>query len=386
MSYKILMLAACPFPTTQGSQTLIRQLATGLTSHGHRVHLVTYHYGEYQEQFDFHVHRTPNIPGFRRLKAGPSATKIFLDFLLAWKAIRVARQQKPDVIHGHNYEGAIIGHIVSAHTHAPLVYHTHNVMHEELPTYFHTRILQAIARRIGYGMDRWIPRHAHRVLAINQRLREELILLGIDQRRITIVPPSVWPHEWDEHGERKTEPFVLYTGNLDNYQNLSILIRGMKRVVERIPGASLNIVSHERNPRLEREVEELGLRDVVSFVRVDRFSEVREWILKSAVAVCPRIPSCGYPIKLVNYLAAGRPVVVSRASADGIRDGETGIVVETSDPNAYADAIVRLLTDQEIAMRIAGQGRTYVQERHSWEESLGAIEAVYDSALRDDRL
>jgi len=384
MSYKILMLAACPFPTTQGSQTLIRQLATGLTSHGHDVQLVTYHYGEYQDQFNFPVHRTPSIPGFSRLKAGPSTAKVFLDLLLVWKALRIARQLKPDIIHGHNYEGAIIGYIISKCTPAPLVYHTHNVMHEELPTYFHSRFLRWITRRIGYSMDRWIPRQAHRVLAINRRLREELILLGTDPRRIAIVPPSVWPQEWDEHGERRTQPFVVYTGNLDNYQNLSILIRGMNLVVERIPDATLNIVSHERNPKLEREVSELGLTEVVSFIRVDRFSEVREWILKSAVAVCPRIPSCGYPIKLVNYLAAGRPVVVSKASADGIRNGETGIVVETGDPQAYADAIVTLLTDTEMATHIAVQGRDYVRERHSWGATLNAIEATYEFALQGD--
>ena len=53
----IAMIAPCPFPTHQGTQVLIRHLSTALARAGHDVHLVTYGYGEYEEDFLFHLHR-----------------------------------------------------------------------------------------------------------------------------------------------------------------------------------------------------------------------------------------------------------------------------------------------------------------------------------------
>jgi spore coat protein SA len=108
---------------------------------------------------------------------------------------------------------------------------------------------------------------------------------------------------------------------------------------------------------------------------------VRRWIKRASLAVCPRIPTCGYPIKLVNYLAAGKPVVVSRACADGIEHGKTGLVVDTNDPTAYAEAIVSLLRNRQLASTIGAQGRRMALEKHSWEGSLAAVEHAYQLAL-----
>jgi len=382
---KILMIATCPFPTSQGSQTLIKQLATGLSVQGHSVDLVTYHHSEYRKDFPFRVHRAPKIPFTESLRAGPSLGKFILDFLIWKKAREVGKSLRPDIVHGHNYEGALIGAFVAKELKVPIVYHTHNVMSEELPTYFHSRLVRVAAHRMGLALDRWIPNLADHVIAINTKLKEALESFGVRAGKITIVPPGIWPEEWPADEETEEAPFVVYTGNLDNYQNLSVLIDGMSMVAKEIPDAVLIIVSHQRNKRLERQIRRHDLGANVDIVTVNEFTAVRRWIRRSAVAVCPRIPTCGYPIKLVNYLAAGKPVVVSQACGDGIEDGETGIVVETNSPSAYAQAIVRLLRDRKLASRIGVQGRRMALEKHSWEGSLVAVERAYMLAMNADK-
>jgi 1,2-diacylglycerol 3-alpha-glucosyltransferase len=255
------------------------------------------------------------------------------------------------------------------------------VMHEELPTYYHLGVVRAVARQVGLALDRWIPNLADHIIAINTRLKEELEELGVPAGKITIVPPGIWAEEWPSDEAHEEEPFVVYTGNLDNYQNLSILIEGMAHVVREIPEAVLIIVSHERNKKLERQIRRRGLGASVDLVTVNDFAAVRRWIRRSSLAVCPRIPTCGYPIKLVNYLAAGKPVVVSRACADGIEHGKTGLVVDTNDPCAYADAIVSLLRDRRLASAVGAQGRRMALDKHSWEGSLAAVERAYEQAL-----
>jgi glycosyltransferase involved in cell wall biosynthesis len=308
-------------------------------------------------------------------------SKLLLDLLVWLKARAVGRSLHPDIVHGHNYEGALIGAFVARELRVPLAYHTHNVMHEELPTYYNLRVIRAVARHIGLALDRWIPNLADHIIAINTRLTEELEKLGVPKANITIVPPGIWPDEWPSDEVTEEEPVIVYTGNLDNYQNLSVLIEGMSRVVREIPEAVLIIVSHERNKNLERQIRRRGLGASVDLVTVNDFAAVRRWIKRASLAVCPRIPTCGYPIKLVNYLAAGKPVVVSRACADGIEHGKTGLVVDTNDPTAYAEAIVSLLRNRQLASTIGAQGRRMALEKHSWEGSLAAVEHAYQLAL-----
>ena len=68
---RIALVAACPFPTSQGSQVFIHQLARALAHAGHEVDLVTYGFGE-----------TAGVPS-HRLRAGPSFEKPLWDALLA---------------------------------------------------------------------------------------------------------------------------------------------------------------------------------------------------------------------------------------------------------------------------------------------------------------
>lgn len=376
------MVAPCPFPTSQGSQTLIRQLATGLAQRGHSVHLATYHHSEYPARVPFQIHRTPRIPGGGRLRAGPSISKVWLDMLLWRKALDVGRREKPDIVHGHNYEGALIGTLVARRLGVPLVYHTHNVMHEELPTYYRNPLIGRIAGHIGMLLDRRIPARADAVIALNDTLRDELETLGVRAEAITVVPPGVWPHEWQNVNETPRNASIVYTGNLDNYQNVSILIESMVLVVRQMPQATLTIVSHHRSLELEKLAHDRGLSGSVDFVLAHGFEAVQRWILRSTVAVCARLPSCGYPIKLVNYLAAGRAVVVSRACANGIVHGETGLIVEQPDAQAFAAAILKLLRDRDLATRLGIASRTFALDRLSWERALDQVEDIFESLVR----
>lgn len=378
---RILMIAPCPFPTSQGSQTLIRQLATGLQRRGHDVHLVTYHHGEYEARFDFTVHRTRRLAGTARLRAGPSAGKLCLDGFLWKTALAVGRDVKPDVVHGHNYEGALIGSLVARRLGIPFVYHTHNVLHEELPTYFGSGLLRAAARRLGILLDRRIPARADAVIALNDAVRRELVSLGVRADIIHVVPPGVWPDEWPDSTPPPHRASVVYTGNLDNYQNLSVLIDSMSIVVQEMPEAVLTIVSHERSPRLEARVRARGMSGSVDFVLAHGFEAVQRWILAASVAVCTRLPSCGYPIKLVNYLAAGRPVVVSGACSSGIVHEKTGLIVRPPEPSAFAEAILRILRDPALAARLGAAARERALNELSWHKALGVIEETYARLL-----
>src|SRR3989442_1899795 len=121
-AYHVAMVAACPFPANRGSAASIREMSDTLVDMGHDVHIVTYAIG----QPDINVRRAKvhRIAPFRpetHAKVGPSPEKFVSDFQLLRLLLRVIRRERIDVIHAHNYEGALIGIISKWITVRPLL-------------------------------------------------------------------------------------------------------------------------------------------------------------------------------------------------------------------------------------------------------------------------
>jgi glycosyltransferase involved in cell wall biosynthesis len=77
-------------------------------------------------------------------------------------------------------------------------------------------------------------------------------------------------------------------------------------------------------------------------------------------------------------LVAGRPVVAMREGAvpEVLRDGETALLVSPGDPEAIADAVLRLVREPELASRLVAEGRRDVTRRFSPERSLAEFKRV----------
>lgn len=100
------MVAPTPFFADRGCHARIYEEALALLRLGHKVKVVTYHLGKDKDNLD--VYRIVKIPWYKKLSAGPSWHKIYLDILLFFKALKVQRSFKADILHGHLHEGAMI--------------------------------------------------------------------------------------------------------------------------------------------------------------------------------------------------------------------------------------------------------------------------------------
>ncbi|MBL8058239.1 MAG: glycosyltransferase family 4 protein [Anaerolineales bacterium] len=385
--YRIAMVAACPFPTSQGSQVLIRQLAETLAARRHAVHLVTYHLGEpaAAAPAGVQLHRAPAVPGYRKLGSGPAWGKLWLDLLLLLTLWRVVRREAVDVIHAHNYEALLIGWLVGRLTGVPVVYHSHNVMAAELPTYFRSAWARRAAAGLARLLDRELPRRAQACLALSPEAVEFYAAHGVAAERLWLVPPGI---EFGEPPAGAAEaarlrhglgagPLVIYTGNLDQYQRVAALVRGFERVRAAAPAAQLVIASHGSAGDYQAVLAEAGPAPGVRFVRSASFEETRALLLAAEVAVCPRMACFGFPIKLLNYMAAGKAVVAARGSAKGLRHLENGYVAE--DDEALMAGVVQLLEQPAMAARLGAAARLTVETRFHWGHAAREIERCYAS-------
>lgn len=348
MKLRIAVVGACPYPVPQGSQVYLRDSSLLLHHRGHDVCLVTYGYGEGPEPPDLPVFRCATVPGARRTRAGPSFSKPALDVALALALRKVIRERDIQAVLAHNYEGLLVA---LAARRRPIIYLPHNAMADELPHFMWPR---TAARTFGQWLDRSVPRRADCVVAPHPALAEYLMACGCVPARVHCIPPPVdldafCPGLPETHG-----PFVLYMGNLDAYQNLPLLERAMQNVREHLPETRFVVATAGTGRVAGAEI-----------VPAPDVPALRRLLAKDGIVACPRVSWSGYPIKVLNAMAAGRPVVACRSAAHAIIDEVTGIMVPDNDADAFAGALIRLLGDAPLREKMGREARRRAEEYHA---------------------
>ncbi len=361
MSLRIAMVGACPYPAPQGSQALIRSTALALRELGHDVHLVVYSYGVGLDATGLPIHRSAAVPGARKTSAGPSLAKPFQDLALVRTLKRVIDDQRIEVVHAHNYEALLVA---LAGTSLPIIYHAHNAMADELPHFI------AGTQSLGAWLDKTFPRRAAHVLAPHQVLADYLVVCGCAEDHVSVIPPSTDVAFTQAPTTVADVPPVVYAGNLDAYQNLELLRKAMERVRHTKPHARLLVATADRRPCLWAE--RIETPDVAA---------LRNVLARDVVVACPRVSWSGYPMKLLNAMAAGRPCVACRSAAHPLEHERTGLVVEDNDPEAFASALLRLMDDAALRRSLGAAARAAVESKHSPETVAPQIDAVYRRVL-----
>lgn len=354
---KVVLLLASPYPAPRGSQVLVQQTEHGLRRRGHEVTVVSY--GRWLR------HRT----GFHPARP-------LLDLLTFGRVVYHLVATRADVLHAHNYQAGMIGAVAARLLGVPLVFHGHSRMEEELPSYADGRVGRRVLARFGAWLDRTVPRAADHCIAVTPVLADTFRHHGCEA--VSMIRPVADPDEIDALGTPDPpapEPTLCYAGNLDRYQNLSLLAAAFQRVRHAIPEARLLVVTHARAAAPP-------MSTGVDVARVESPVEAWRAIGRAWVTVVPRVDPSGHPMKVLNYLAAGKPVVATRGAAQGLRDGVDALVVADDDVDAFASAIVELLRNGEQRALLGTAARDTASSRVAWDASLIALEAAYGEACR----
>jgi glycosyltransferase involved in cell wall biosynthesis len=382
---RIAMVAACPFPSPRGTPIRIAQMATALAARGHEVDVVTYHLGDASDHLPFRIHRTREMPSYRKTSPGPSYRKLFLlDPLLALKLRGLLSRTRFDVIHAHHYEGMLVARAARTRGSPPTVFDLHTLLESELP-YYGMGMPKAMKRRLGRSLDRRLPRYADHLVAVTDDIRDRLLAqgaFGID--RVSVIPNGV---EYDlfhrdavSPPPRGTPKTVIFTGNLASYQGIDLMLEAFK-VLRALRGdVRLLLVTEDSFEPYEGRAAELGVRAFID-VRAVGFHAIPDLLAGADVAVNPRVECDGIPQKLLNYMAAGKPIVSFAGSAKHLVDGELGLVVPDRDTVSFARAIDRLLEDPDLAGRLGAAAGHFVRSTLSWEAAASRLEAVYEGLL-----
>jgi 1,2-diacylglycerol 3-alpha-glucosyltransferase len=391
--YSIAMVAACPFPANFGSAASIREMSDTLSDMGHNVHVVTYPSG--QEEIRVRrakVHRTAAFRPKQNAKVGPSLEKFVLDFQLLRLLCKVIRRERIDIIHAHNYEGALVGIMAKWLTRRPLVYNAVNLMADELAGYRFIRPAW-LAHGLARGLDWFTPIFPDHITAVSHDLRTWFIDQGVPAAKVDVVPAGIEPELFDHPEPEKFRQryqlngrqVVMYTGVLNAYQRIDYLLRAFAVALREKPDALLLMVSALVSEAEEKEYRqlagELGISRSVIWISPHTLKDLPSYLALADVCVVPR-PECpGHPIKLLNYMLAGKPIVSFAGGAKGVRHLHDAFIVSNHDCDALGRGIVTLLNNRKLAAELGANARATVLANFDWRHICARIERIYDRLL-----
>jgi glycosyltransferase involved in cell wall biosynthesis len=235
-------------------------------------------------------------------------------------------------------------------------------------------------------------RQADAVIAISSAVKGWLRQdLGVSGNKIKVIHYGIEPDRFDcsildqaENGGRGRRLTIGSIGRLEQGKGFDCLINAMGNLCRHLPNATLSIAGHDPlgyGKTLEAVIARLNLQEQVKLVGFQ--SDIASFLRRLDVfAFASR--SEGFGQVAIEAMAARKPVVASRIPplTEIIADGETGLLVEPDNPQAFADALKWLLTHPEEQLRFGHLGQQRVRCHFSAAKMAGATLSFYEEVIR----
>lgn len=208
-------------------------------------------------------------------------------------------------------------------------------------------------------------RHFHGCTVVTEQESRIVGPLRADHCPIEVIPNGVDVHAYCGDFGLPQPDTLVYAGALTYQANLDAMHYFIDQILPRIqaqrPQVKLTITGRTDNVTMER----LPHNDAVTFSGY--LADIRPTIARSWASVVPLRVGGGSRLKILESLALGTPVIATRKGAEGL-DLTAGVDLLVADsPVEFADATVRLLTDDDLRARLSEQGKTSVAARYDWQ-------------------
>jgi len=182
-----------------------------------------------------------------------------------------------------------------------------------------------------------------------------MVPAGIEPELFAHPAPEKFREQYGLNGQ----PIVMYTGVLNAFQRVDYLLRAFAVALRAQPNALLLMVSPLVSEAHEREhkqlAQELGISNSVIWIAPHTLEDLPSYLALADVTVVPR-PECpGHPVKLLNYMLAGKPTVSFAGGAKGVRHLHDAFIVPNHDYEALGRGIVAVLEDKKLAGELGAQ-------------------------------
>ena len=302
-----------------------------------------------------------------------------------WRVLRAGLGEECDVIHCHEPDALLAALLLKAVKGRKVVYDIHEHWPSEIPfdlgvpnASVLTRVLEPLLSRGEVLLSRF----ADARIAVSESVAERF--RGNGTKPVIVsnysVAESAPPPALPAGGNRNV---VYMAGNMQMFHGIRECIQAMSKVAAIYPDVSLTLVGNVR--------EDIGAiaagtdpRPSITMTGYLPYREMYDTLRMGSIGLLVFQPDyynayIGLPNKLFDYMLCGLPVVASDFPEirKVVSDAGCGVLVDPTDPNAIAEAIVYLLEHPDAARRMGENGRKAVLERYNWGEMEKRLLAMY---------
>ncbi|RME78449.1 MAG: glycosyltransferase family 1 protein [Chloroflexi bacterium] len=393
------MLSPTMFFADYGAHVRILEETLALQKRGHRVTILAYPNG--RDIAGISVRRCWGVPFNYRVIVGSSRHKIYLDVLLAGMTLLHGLRHRPDIIHAHLHEGALMGWVLSKLTGAPLVFDfqgsltsemiDHNFLSPSSPFY---RVLYWLETRLDHAADVVLTSTVHASRLLIDRFR-------VPPTRVDPTPDCVNADTFNrqnfsaaeidrlkaELGVPPGKKVIVYLGVLTTYQGIDKLLEAVDILRRQRDDFHLLLMGYPGVVRYSQMARQMGIDHLVTFTGKIPYEDAPRYLALGDLAAAPKLSATEGSGKILNYMAMGLPTVAFSlpVSREFLSDG--GIYAAETTSHSLADALRRALDmTAEERTRLGQHLRQRVIRHYNWDRAAEQIEAIYHALLSGEPL
>lgn len=337
------------------------------------------------------IRRTAPLPWRPEYEVGSSRHKIAFDLYLAWQSLVEGIRFKPDIIHGHMHEGALIGGVLAKLLRRPLVFDFQGSMTAEMTDH---NFLRQDGRlyRLVFRLEKFINQMPQAILTSSikaTRLLQEKFHLP--EEKLVPLPDCANPGRFDPEkfspemkqqlrqklGIPADRPIVAYLGLLTDYQGVPHLIEAAVRLKQAGENCHFLIMGYPNVARYKAMAHKKGVTDSITFTGKVQYQHAPGYLSLGDIAVAPKMSSSEGSGKLLNYMALGQPVVAYDSAVHREYLADLGVYAPSGNVGAFTEAIATLLHEPDRRAELGQKLRQRALQTYSWQTAGERIVSLY---------
>ena len=383
---RILLISPQPFFQWRGSPLRVSFDARALAELGYAVDLLVMPVGQNFPLPGVTLHRAPNIIRARDLPIGPSLSKAILDISLFFKAAALARRQPYVVFHGIEDAGPIAA-VLARRWRAKYVFEKHSDPASYKKGFIRNVVMSAYRR-----VERFSILRADAVIGTGPALvaQARAIAPAKPVHHIFDIPSSLVEPDparaaavREKLGLAPGAVLALYVGSFAVYQGIDLLFQAIPPALQKCPHLQVAVIggSPAQVAARQAEIAAAGFAGRVLFPGQIHPDELPHTLAAADILLSPRIAGGNTPLKLLDYLKAGRAIVACDNPANRlILDDATARLVPPV-PAAFADGLAALAADAPLRVRLGAAGQQLYRATYNYEQFKQRLGAAYRQLL-----
>jgi glycosyltransferase involved in cell wall biosynthesis len=384
------MIAPQPFYSERGTPMNVRMLCQVLGEAGHKIDVLVFPSGEDIKLRNLRIIRLPNILGGKFIPIGPSLIKLFYDTVMLPAVFWLLVTNRYDVIHGIE-EGGFLGVILGKLLGIDSIFDMDSSIPEQLKSsgFFKNPILISW---LG-ALEKWSLNKSSCVITMCKALSDKAKQISPKANLFQIedIPVSnfsIFDHKnVDELKKRyglNNMTIILYTGNLEAYQGIDLLLDSWKVFCSQsnnMENCKLVVVggNNKQITDYRNKTSIMGIQNSICWVGPRPLEEMGDWMEMSSALISPRTKGENTPLKIYSYMSSHRPIIATRLDTHTQVLDDSIAFLADPDPIQFSQAISDVLNETELAKKKAAKAKEVVEANYNYETFRRKLLKAYES-------